>query len=104
VTAISLPAVLPLLFYYALARHEKNILKEQCHEIFDFGFFHESVSPKPLSIQLGPFQIFCENSLKYLQAKVHHSRNLRARASGTDVCAEYTSQELVHALSIRVRY
>jgi hypothetical protein len=22
------------------------------------GFFHESVSPKPLSIPLGPFQIF----------------------------------------------
>ncbi len=27
--------------------------KGQCH-----GFFHESVSPKPLSIPLGPFQIF----------------------------------------------
>jgi hypothetical protein len=33
-------------------------LKGQCHEIFDFCFFfHESVSPKPLSIPLGPFQI-----------------------------------------------
>jgi hypothetical protein len=30
-------------------------LKEQCHEIFDFRFFHESVSPKPLRIPLGPF-------------------------------------------------
>ncbi len=29
-------------------------LKEQCHEIFDFLFFYESVSPKPLSIPLGP--------------------------------------------------
>jgi hypothetical protein len=42
------------------------MLKGQCHEIFDFfdfrffasGFFHGSVSPKPLSIQLGSFRIF----------------------------------------------
>jgi hypothetical protein len=27
-------------------------------EIFDFRFFHESVSPGPLSIPLGPFQFF----------------------------------------------
>ncbi len=33
-------------------------LKGQCHDIFDFWFFHESVSPKPLSIPLGPFRIF----------------------------------------------
>jgi hypothetical protein len=33
-------------------------LKGQCHEIFDFWFFHESVSPKPPSILLGPFRIF----------------------------------------------
>jgi hypothetical protein len=30
----------------------------ECNEIFDFWFFHESVSPKPLSISLGLFQIF----------------------------------------------
>jgi hypothetical protein len=35
-----------------------NSLKRQCHEIFDFWFFHESVSPKPLSIPLGSFRIF----------------------------------------------
>jgi hypothetical protein len=33
-------------------------LKGQCHEIFDYWFFHESVSHKPLSIPLGPFRIF----------------------------------------------
>jgi len=33
-------------------------LKGQCHEIFSFCFFHESVSPQPWSIALGPFQIF----------------------------------------------
>jgi hypothetical protein len=32
-------------------------LKGLGHEIFDFWFFHESVSPKPLSIPLGPFRI-----------------------------------------------
>ncbi len=51
---------------------QKNIndnLKGQCHEIFDFRFFHESLSPKPLSIPLGPFQIF----LKIL-GDIHSSR------------------------------
>jgi hypothetical protein len=33
-------------------------LKGQCHEIFVFWSFHESVSPTPLSIPLGPFRIF----------------------------------------------
>jgi hypothetical protein len=33
-------------------------LKGQCHEIFYFWFFQESISHKPLSIPLGPFQIF----------------------------------------------
>jgi hypothetical protein len=36
----------------------KTSLKGQCHEIFCFWFFHESVSPKTLSIPLGPFRIF----------------------------------------------
>ncbi len=34
------------------------MIKGQFHEIFDFSFFHESVSPKRLSIPLGWFQIF----------------------------------------------
>jgi hypothetical protein len=33
-------------------------LKGQCHEIFCFWFFYESVSPQPQSIPLGPFRIF----------------------------------------------
>ncbi len=32
--------------------------KSLCHENFDFTFFYESVSSKPLSIPLGPFWIF----------------------------------------------
>jgi hypothetical protein len=32
-------------------------LKGQCYEIFCFWFFHESFSPQPQSIPLGPFQI-----------------------------------------------
>jgi hypothetical protein len=33
-------------------------LKGQCHEIFCFCFFHESVSPQPQSIPFRPFRIF----------------------------------------------
>jgi hypothetical protein len=33
-------------------------LKVQCHEIFDFWLFHESVSPKPLGIPLWPYRFF----------------------------------------------
>ncbi len=33
-------------------------LKVAWHEIFDFRFFHEPVSPRPPSIPLGPFWIF----------------------------------------------
>jgi hypothetical protein len=38
--------------------HATVPLKGQCHEIFCFWFFYESVSPQPQSIPLGPFQIF----------------------------------------------
>jgi hypothetical protein len=41
-------------------------LKGQCHEIFDFCFFHESVSPKPLSTySVRAVSIFVENSRRY---------------------------------------
>ncbi len=33
-------------------------LNGQCHEIFDFRFFYELVSPKTLSVLLGPFRFF----------------------------------------------
>jgi hypothetical protein len=39
-------------------KHDRSPVKGQCQEIFDFWFFHESVSPKHLSIALQPFQIF----------------------------------------------
>ncbi len=35
--------------YHTIGTNQDR-LKGQCHEIFDFRFFHESVSPKPLSI------------------------------------------------------
>ncbi len=54
--------------------------KGQCHKIFDLrfsrffasGFFHESVSPKPLSLPLGSFRIFSKIGGDYYQLKVHH--------------------------------
>ncbi len=36
--------------------HERNL--GQCQEIFDFRFFHESVSPKSLSTLQGRFEFF----------------------------------------------
>ncbi len=44
-------------------------LKGQCQEIFCFCFFHESVSPKPLIIPLGPFRIFSK-----IRGDIHSSR------------------------------
>jgi hypothetical protein len=44
-------------------------LKGQCHEIFCFWFFYESVSPQPQSVPLGPFRIFFKKSLRYWQLK-----------------------------------
>ncbi len=40
--------------------HTIGAKQGQCHEIFDFWFFHESVSPKLLSIPLRPFRKFAE--------------------------------------------
>ncbi len=37
---------------------KENNLKGVWHEILTSDFFHKSVSPGPLSIQLGPFRIF----------------------------------------------
>ncbi len=36
----------------------QSMLKGQCHEIFCFWFFYESVSPQPQSVPLGPFRSF----------------------------------------------
>ncbi len=42
------------------------------HEISTSVFFHEPVSPKLLSIPLGPFRNLFENFRRYSQLKVHH--------------------------------
>jgi hypothetical protein len=42
-------------------RHQAHALKNSVTRFSTSGFFHESVSPKPLSIPLGPFQIFFKN-------------------------------------------
>ncbi len=44
-------------FNFCIRRYQPS-LKGVWHEIFDFRFFHESVSPKPPSVPLGPFWIF----------------------------------------------
>ena len=42
-----------------------HILKKQCHVISTSGFFHKSVSPKPLNKPIVPFRFFFENSQRY---------------------------------------
>jgi hypothetical protein len=37
---------------------DKTTLKRACHKIFDFRFFHESVSSRSLRIPWGPFRIY----------------------------------------------
>jgi hypothetical protein len=43
---------------FTMFERHSQALKVQCHEIFCFWFFYESVSPQPQSIPLGPFRIF----------------------------------------------
>jgi hypothetical protein len=52
--------------------HAEATLKGQCHEIFEFRFLPESVSPQPQSIPLGVRTdlIFFENSRRYSQLKL----------------------------------
>ncbi len=47
-------------------------LKGQCHEIFCFWFFHESVSPPAPEYPIRTVSNFFENSQRYSQVKVHH--------------------------------
>jgi hypothetical protein len=50
----------------------KIVKRDSVTRFFASGFFHESVSPNPLSIPLGPFRSFFENSRRYSQLKVDH--------------------------------
>jgi hypothetical protein len=52
------------------------MLKGQCQEMFCFRFFHDLSSPKPLKIALGSFQIFFQNSLRYLQVKLYSTTSI----------------------------
>ncbi len=47
-------------------------LKGQCHEIFCFWFFYESVSPQPHSIPLRPFRIFSKIRGDIRRIRVDH--------------------------------
>ncbi len=47
-------------------------LKGQCHEIFVFMFFHESVSPQAPEYTTTDISNFFENSRRYSRLKMHH--------------------------------
>ncbi len=48
------------------------LLKGQCHEIFCFWFFYESVSPPAPEYPIRTVSNFFETSRRYSQVKVHH--------------------------------
>ncbi len=59
--------------------NSNTLLKGQCHEIFDFRFFPQIISPHLLPApddSLGPISIFFKNSRKFLQLKVFHQCRL----------------------------
>ncbi len=81
-----LPTEIPVCNIHVVQSNQWEIeLKGQCHEIFEFWFFQKSVSPKPLSIPFGPFQIFRKNSQKYSQLKVHHRWLLKPVKNGKNL-------------------
>ncbi len=49
---------------------ESLFYRDSVTRFFASGFLHESVSPQPQSIPLGPFRVFFENSRRYSQVKV----------------------------------
>ncbi len=51
---------------------QKYSFKGQCHEIFCFWFFHESVSHPAPEYPIRTGSNFFENSQRYSQVKVHH--------------------------------
>jgi hypothetical protein len=67
-------------------------LKGQCHEIFKFRFFHESVFPKPLSIQIGPFRIFSN-----IPGDIHCSR---CTTSVIDTSGKWKNSSIIKVLII----
>jgi hypothetical protein len=52
----------------SVAENAYLTLKGQCHKIFDFRFFYELVSPNPLGIPVGLFQIFSK-----IRGNIHSS-------------------------------
>jgi hypothetical protein len=69
--ALAALGVIPWLPEHSLL---KPLLKGQFHRFSTYGFFHESVSSKPLSIPLGPFRFFSKilgdiRSLRLANAK-----------------------------------
>jgi hypothetical protein len=63
--------------------HWRILLKGQCHKIFCFQvFFMNHVPSKPSKITVVSFRIFCLNSRRYSQVKVHH----RYQRHGWQIC------------------
>jgi hypothetical protein len=59
-------------FHFKTACHGGNLLKGQCHEIFDFWFFSWISFPQAPEYTMRVVSNFFENSRRYSQLKVHH--------------------------------
>jgi hypothetical protein len=63
-------------------------------------FLHESVSPGLLSIPLGPFQICCENSRRYLQVNFFHRCQRLRRYTDEQLIAGVNAIKPCHGFSV----
>jgi hypothetical protein len=62
-----------LIELYSITKLWSYLKRDGVKRFFASGFFHESISPKPLEITLGFFQILLTNSRRSLQVKVPHA-------------------------------
>ncbi len=80
-------------FFYLLTNYRSLHFKWTVPRDFRLlVFFNESVSPKPLSISLGSFRVFFENSQWYSQLKVHR----RCRWHRWQIFHWYQQHQLYH--------
>ncbi len=71
-----------------------SALKGQCLEIFDFRFFHEPVSPKPLSIPIGPFRIL--SLLKVVHLDLQYLREFSEQLEMTLMLISGAARKMIH--------
>jgi hypothetical protein len=86
----------------ALRRHDqkdewsKQNLKGQCHKIFDFRFFHESVFPQDPEYPIRVFLNFFENLWRYVLC----IRSSRCTTAVVDPSGKWKKSSIIKVLII----